>query len=149
MAISVAHQASSRNMPRLLMLGAVSGLVGGLVFGMLMGMMNMLPMVAMLIKSENAVVGFVVHLGISAGIGASFGLIMAFIPLQGRVGTVVAGMIYGVVWWIFGALILMPLMLGMSEMVLKIGSTQWLSLMGHVIYGVVAGIAFIFLKQRA
>lgn len=149
MATSVVNQTTSRNMPRSLLLGAVSGLVGGLIFGMMMGMMNMLPMVAMLIKSDSAVVGFLVHMGISAGIGASFGFMMTFIPLQGRVGTVVAGILYGAVWWILGALILMPLMLGMSEMVLKIGSTQWLSLMGHVIYGAVAGIAFIFLKQRA
>ncbi len=32
--------------------GAVSGLIGGVVFGMMMGMMGMLPMVAMLVKSE-------------------------------------------------------------------------------------------------
>lgn len=39
-------------------------------------------------------------------------------------------------------------MLGMGEMVLKIGQTQWLSLMGHVIYGIVAGLLFIPLSKR-
>lgn len=37
----------------------------------------MLPMVAMLVGSESAVIGFIVHMAISAGLGAFFGLIAA------------------------------------------------------------------------
>jgi hypothetical protein len=44
---------------------------------------------------------------------------------------------------VLGALILMPLMLGMSAMVLQIGGDQWMSLIGHLIYGVVTGLAFL------
>ncbi len=42
----------------------------------------------------------------------------------------------------------MPLMLGMGDMVLQIGQPQWLSLMGHVIYGIVAGLLYIPLRKR-
>lgn len=41
----------------------------------------------------------------------------------------------------------MPLMLGMSNMVFQIGETQWMSLMGHVIYGVITGLRFIAVGQ--
>jgi hypothetical protein len=39
-------------------------------------------------------------------------------------------------------------MLGMGEMVLQIGSAQWLSLMGHVIFGVITGVLFLNLHKR-
>jgi hypothetical protein len=55
--------------------GVVGGLVGGVVFGMLMAMMGMLPMIASLVGSNSAVAGFLLHMVISAGIGASFGLL--------------------------------------------------------------------------
>jgi hypothetical protein len=61
-------------------------LAGRLVFGMLMGMMGMLPMVGMLIRVQNALAGFIVHMVISAFIGAVYGLVTAFvfIPLAKR-----------------------------------------------------------------
>jgi hypothetical protein len=53
-----------------------------------------------------------------------------------------------VIWWILGALLLMPLMLGMREMVLVIGGAQWMSLVGHLLYGVVTGLVFIPLARN-
>ena len=52
---------------RNLLLGAIGGLVGGVPFGILM------PMIGMLIRVENATVGWVVHLVISAVVGALYG----------------------------------------------------------------------------
>ena len=127
--------------------GIVAGLIGGLVFGMMMGMMGMLPMVGMLIGIDSAVVGFIVHMGISAAIGAVYGVVAARLP-QSYMVTAVAGMVNGIVWWVLGALIMMPLMLGMTDMIFAIGQTQWLSLMGHVIFGVITAFAFISLSKR-
>jgi hypothetical protein len=42
----------------------------------------------------------------------------------------------------------MPLMLGMSAMVLQIGGDQWMSLLGHLIFGVVTGLVFLPLSKR-
>lgn len=137
----------SRSLGSSILAGGVAGLGGGIVFGMLMAMMGMLPMVAMLVGSENAMVGFAVHMAISAGIGAVYGLVAS--RLRQTTGTaIVAGVINGIVWWVLGALILMPLMLGMGAMVLQIGQTQWMSLMGHLIYGVVTALLFIPLSRR-
>lgn len=127
--------------------GAIAGLAGGVVFGMLMAMMGMLPMVAMLVRQESAIVGFAVHLVISAFIGAVYGVVATRLP-AGWATAVVAGMVNGVVWWVLGALILMPLGLGMTQMVFQVGADQWMSLMGHLIYGVVTALVFVPLSRR-
>jgi len=126
--------------------GALAGLGGGVIFGMMMGMMGMLPMVAGLVGSSSALLGFILHLGISAFIGASYGLVASRLPARTSVH-VAAGMANGMVWWVLGALVMMPLMLGMSGMIFAIGSTQMMSLMGHIIYGVVTALLFLRIYQ--
>jgi uncharacterized membrane protein YagU involved in acid resistance len=69
--------------------------------------------------------------------------------VRGRLATTVAGAAYGIVWWVLGALILMPLMLGMTQMVLAVGGPQWMSLLGHVIYGAILGVGFTYFAKRA
>lgn len=128
--------------------GAIAGIGGGIVFGIMMAMMGILPMVGMLIGQESAAIGFIVHLAISALIGATFGLIVTRLPSVGTASATIAGAVYGIVWWVLGALILMPLLLGMSQMVLAIGGTQWLSLLGHLIFGVIMGALFLPLGKR-
>lgn len=134
--------------------GAIAGVAGGVVFGMLMAMMGMLPMVGMLVGAENAAVGFVVHLVNSAVIGAVFG-VLAW-GIADRVGPVLgAGMACGVLWWVLGALVIMPLWLSvtadpmMKDMVFVIEQDQWFSLMGHVIFGMIAGGVLHGLRRRA
>ena len=127
--------------------GLVAGLGGGVVFGMLMALMGMLPMVAGLVKSDSPVVGFVVHMGISAFIGAVYGPFAGRLPAS-WIAVVIAGAVYGMIWWVLGALIAMPLLLGMSQMVFQIGQPQIMSLMGHVIYGIVTALLFVPLSKR-
>ena len=128
--------------------GALAGLAGGLVFGIMMAMMGMLPMIAMLVGSENAIVGFIVHMAISAFIGAVYGLVITRFP--NTLGVALGGGVAnGIVWWVLGALILMPLMLGMSQMVFVIEQAQWMSLLGHIIYGIVTALVFLALRRNA
>lgn len=134
--------------------GAIAGVVGGVVFGVLMAMMDTLPMVGMLIGVDNAVVGFLVHLVNSAVIGVVFGLLVW--PFAGKIGPLLgAGMVYGVAWWVLGALLIMPLWLSvtadpmMRDMVFHVGKDQWLSLVGHVLYGLVAAGMLCGLRRRA
>jgi uncharacterized membrane protein YagU involved in acid resistance len=141
------NQTKTLTSSRLAGSGAIAGLAGGVVFGVMMGMMGMLPMVSMLIRQENAVIGFVVHMAISAFIGAVYGLIAGRFALT-WLNAVIGGAVNGIVWWILGALILMPLFLGMNEMILVIGSAQWMSLLGHILYGLVTAFVFIPLARR-
>src|SRR5918994_1154300 len=139
----------------------VAGVIAGLVFGMMMqmmmaptpegGEMPMMAMVAKAVRSDSIAVGWLYHLFNSAVIGAIFGWI-----LGGRVSGYASGFtwaaVYGVFWWILGGLILMPVLLGMPAFApllmepmrpVAIGS-----LMGHVIYGLILGGAFIFLSHH-
>lgn len=113
----------------------------------MMGMMGMLPMIGMLVRQDSAAVGFIVHMAISAFIGIVYRVaidrIANTLPLA-----LIGGVVNGVVWWILGALLLMPLMLGMSEMVLVVGQDQWLSLLGHIIFGMVAALVVFALRRN-
>lgn len=128
--------------------GAIAGLIGGVVFGIMMAMMDMLPMVGMLIGVESAVVGFIVHLAISAFIGAVYGLVAGRFANTATVAFV-GGVVNGVVWWVLGALVMMPLFLGMGEMVFVVEQTQWMSLLGHLIYGLITAFVFLALRRRS
>lgn len=133
--------------------GGVGGILGGIAFGILMGMMGMLPMIAGLIGSESALVGFLVHMVISALIGGAFGMLLGQRVHRFSQGAVV-GLLYGAVWWVLGPMILMPLMMGMgtagigSQIGAAFTTPLLMSLVGHLIYGVVAGLGYVWYTRR-
>ncbi len=129
--------------------GIVGGAIGGVVFGMLMAMMGMLPMIAGLVGSMSPVVGFVVHMVISVFIGATFGLIFGNAGITfGRAALL--GLVYGMVWWVLGPLVIMPSMLGMGlQFNAAFSGANLLSLMGHMIYGVVTGLGYAWFIRRS
>jgi uncharacterized membrane protein YagU involved in acid resistance len=125
--------------------GIIGGLVGGVAFGILMQVTDVIPMVAMLVGSEAAVVGWLVHLAISAFIGATFAVLFGrYVTSAGTSTAIGAG--YGVVWWVLGGLLLMPARLGMDLFVFT--TMAWQSLMGHVIYGILLGVVYGLVAPR-
>lgn len=147
MSTAVIGPQATHSPTKLLISGAIAGLAGGIVFGVMMGMMGMLPMVGMLVRQENAAIGFIVHMLISAFIGAVYGLVAGRFALTATTA-LIGGVINGVIWWVLGALVLMPVMLGMTQMVFVIGQPQWMSLLGHLLFGVVTAFAFLPLVKR-
>lgn len=137
----------SNSLARLAGQGAIAGLAGGLVFAVMMAMGGMLPMVGMLVGVDNSIVGFIVHMAISAFIGAIYGLVAGRFSLTSG-NALIGGAINGLVWWVLGALALMPLFLGMNEMIFVIGQPQWMSMVGHILYGLVTAFAFNYLAKR-
>lgn len=125
--------------------GAAGGIAGGIMFGLLMQMMGMIPMVAQLVGSDSSAVGWLVHLAISAFIGATYGILFARYAAR-LVHAAVTGMLYGAAWWILGALILMPARLGMPTFTFN--TTAWQSLMGHLLFGLVLGLGYAVLHRR-
>ena len=135
--------------------GAAAGLAGGLIFGMMMQLMSapmpdggsvpMMAMVAMVVKSESIAVGWLYHLFNSAVIGALFGAILGQRVVDRRTGFVF-GAAWGVVWWVLGGLILMPLALGMEPFApLQMPPMRPValgSLAGHLMYGLILGFVF-------
>lgn len=121
--------------------GIVGGIAGGVLFGLMMQAMDMLPMVAMLAQSKSVGLGWVVHLVISVVFGVVFALVLGpTVTSYGR--GLVAGAAYGVVAWVIGALVVMPLWLGMSQMVFAIGGDQVMSLVGHLVFGIALGLVY-------
>lgn len=128
--------------------GVLGGLAGGVVFGMLMAVMGMLPMIASLLGSKSTLVGLMVHLVISAGLGVLFGLVLG--QRVERLGTGLGlGALYGLVWWVLGPLVIMPLMLGMgTQFGTAFSGSNLMSLMGHLIFGVILGTVYAVLSHR-
>lgn len=128
--------------------GALAGLAGGLVFGAAMTQLGVLPSVASLVRAESAVVGFIVHMLIAAVIGAGFGILVGR-QRPGAGETLFWGLSYGAFWWFLGPLTLMPLLLG-GSLTWDVPSAQaaFPSLLGHLWYGVSAGLALVLIRLR-
>ncbi|GAB4325910.1 MAG: hypothetical protein Kow00117_13430 [Phototrophicales bacterium] len=143
---TVGTQTTSSNLVDTIIKGITAGLVAGSVFGVMMATMGMMPMIADMIGSTSIVVGFILHMIISAAIGGSYAIIAERIP-NSWIISLGAGSAYGIVWWVLGALIIMPLVLGMNDMVLVIEDMQLMSLIGHVMFGVVLGTLYTLINK--
>jgi hypothetical protein len=105
----------------------------------------MIGMVAMLVGTQSVGIGWLVHLVISAGIGAGFGLVLGA-QATTMAGSTGLGLGYGVVWWVLGGLLIMPAWLGMS--VFTFNTMAWMSLLGHVVYGLLLGVVYALVGPR-
>jgi uncharacterized membrane protein YagU involved in acid resistance len=107
-----------------------------------------LPKVASLIGATSPVIGFLVHLGISALVGMSYGTL--FRREAPNAGSAVAwGLLYGLIWWFIGPLTLMPILLGVDfEWTMTVAGALLPSLVGHLVYGAATASVFLVLERR-
>ena len=131
--------------------GAYAGLTGGVVFGGMMAIMGTLPMIGKMVGDPSAQTGFFVHLVISVVIGVSFStLFRRFVnDASSALGY---GLLYGGAWWFLGPLTLMPLIMGMGLGVnwnASAAAQMLPSLVGHLVYGAILGISYLWLKSRS
>ncbi|WP_151481712.1 hypothetical protein [Streptomyces albicerus] len=132
--------------------GAAAGLVGGVGMGIWMSvsrpMMDtaMITMVAGLLGSTNAVVGWLVHLSIALFAGITFGALLGQFA-QRLAPAVLLGLAYGAVWWTVGALWIMPANLGMP--VFEWNDVTSSSLGAHLVFGLLAGLTFSLVARMA
>ncbi len=129
--------------------GILGGLAGGAVFGMMMAMMGMLPMIGAMAGYPSALYGMVVHMAISAVVGATFAFLFGNRPNSSGRG-VGYGLVYGGAWWVLGPLTLMPLFMGMGLGVnwnLQPATQMLPSLMGHLVFGALLGWVYSWLQD--
>jgi len=132
---------------RRLVAGIGGGLAGGIVFGMLMTMIGMLTTIAAMLGSDSILVGLAVHLMMSIMIGLILTVTVGPLLLTSVPRGLLVGLAYGVIWWVMGPLMAMPLMLGMP--IFTLDATALLALMGHLIYGAILGVvATLILRKR-
>lgn len=122
--------------------GAIGGLVGGIVFGLILSYMGAMSGIAMLVGSSSPTVGWIVHLIISVIIGLIYTWWWG--KMTSSYGRALGwGLLHGVIWWILGAMILLPLFLGLPvEWPKDFGTMNILSLVGHLVYGLVLGLVY-------
>lgn len=128
--------------------GALASLTGGLLFSLVMNATGELPSVAALVGGTSPLLGFAVHLVISALIGMTYGLL--FKHEAPDVGSGIAwGLLYGLAWWFLGPLTLFPILLGhMATWTVAAASLALPSLAGHLIYGAATACTFLVLERR-
>jgi uncharacterized membrane protein YagU involved in acid resistance len=107
-----------------------------------------LPQIANLVGGSSAVLGFVVHIGISTLIGMSYGVLFSHEAYD--LGSGIAwGLTYGLAWWFVGYLTLFPILLGHPFVWTTEAAAAGLpSLVGHLIYGAATACVFLLLERR-
>ena len=142
--------------------GALAGIAGGIVFGMMMQMMSaptpdggsmpMMGMVAKVVGSTSLAVGWAYHLFNSAVIGVLFAF-AAGNRITGNASAAALGAGWGLLWWILGGLILMPILLGMPAFaplqMPPMRPVAWGSLFGHLLFGTILGLSYVRLARPA
>jgi len=128
--------------------GALAGLIGGAVMGAMLTM-QMPPVIEVAIPSmyglSGLAAGWVVHLFHSAVLGVAFAAVAAAIGADDSVGRGAAvGVAYGAILWVVLAALVMPVWLGAvgSPANPPLPNFNPTSLVGHVVYGLVLGVAF-------
>ncbi|GAA3239089.1 hypothetical protein [Actinocorallia longicatena] len=128
--------------------GILAGLLGGSVFALVWWRSGGLVQVAGLVGGHGPVLGLIVHLVIAQLIGVSYALLFrrrAF-DLASGIGW---GVSYGFLWWVLGALTLLPALLGLPlRWNAAAISTAFPSLVGHLAYGAVLGAIHQYLENR-
>jgi len=129
--------------------GAFAGLLGGSVFGVWMAEKGGLAAIASMGGGSSPLLGLVMHLVISMGIGASFAVLF-FRLAVGLIPSILWGLVYGFIWWFLGPLTLMSLMMGagLQWTASAVGQTIQ-SLIWHLVFGGVLGVSYEALRRKS
>jgi hypothetical protein len=128
--------------------GGFAGLVGGIVSSPVLLVTGILPKIAGLETSFAGARGLLIHLVISAFIGASYGLLFRNEASSFGLG-VAWGWLFGLIWWYLGPLTLLPMLLtGQIDWSPGAAASLLTLLPGHLIYGATTAFVFLLLEQR-
>jgi len=138
--------------------GGVSGLIAGVVMGFMLQMM-MTPVITTAIPAlygaNGIVAGWIAHLFHSVVFGLIFAAAVTSVPslsaYADRVSTGAGlGIVYGVIVWIVAAAIVMPIWLSAVGFpgAPPLPNFNPMSLVGHVVFGVVLGGLFPVVRNR-
>ena len=132
---------------RAIIVGGFSGLLGGMIFGRWMSAGDFFPLLAGLgvIHSHDTTVAL--HFGIAILIGATYGLLFQR-DVRGYGSSMGWGLGYGIFWWFFGPLTMLPLFAGAGlDWSAGQGTALFGSLVGHILYGLIVGVAYATLDR--
>ena len=113
---------------------------------------SMIMMVAQMVRSDSLAVAWILLLLGGALMGALFAVLLGG-RAAGLRAWLATGALYGAVWWIFGSLVLMPMVLGMAAFSPLTNATMrdsaMVSLVAYLFSGVILGGVFALLRGRS
>ncbi|AIY05650.1 hypothetical protein Plano_1685 [Planococcus sp. PAMC 21323] len=116
----------------------IGSTVAGFLFGIFMQMMGMITVIASMAGSDSLVVGWIMHMMISWIFGLGYGAMTYFSSRY-----YILGVIHGVIIWIVGPLLVMPIMMGMGPMFGQMfASDQLMSLVTHLAFSLILAAVF-------
>jgi NADH dehydrogenase len=125
-----------------LLAGAAAGAIGGLAFIWAMQAQGLRATVAGLAGLPPTAAGMVLDVLAAAVLGAGYGLVFRY-QESAYAATLSSGVLYGLLWWIAGPLTLAPLLVGRAPgWALPEADAALPSLVGHILYGALTGMAF-------
>ena len=128
--------------------GALGGILGAIAFGAMAAMMMppmLEEMIPMMYGLEGELAGWAIHVFHGVVLGVVFALIVDAIDVDLSLPTGAAsGVGYGIVVWAVLAVVVMPVWLGMTEMVPDVNLQ---SLGGHAVYGLILGVVYVALAE--
>jgi uncharacterized membrane protein YagU involved in acid resistance len=123
----------------------IGGIIGGIVLGIMMQMTGKIPVIAGMFGSDSLLVGWVIHMVISIIFAIGYGLLVF-----NNNKYILVGILHGVLIWIIGPLLIMPLMMGMGVMFASMFTAAMLmSLMTHIMFSLIVAITVLLCTKLA
>jgi hypothetical protein len=139
---------SKFNWRRAIIAGGFAGVLGGLIFGRWVSSGDYFPLLAgcgPLSFSRMTII--VLHFGVALLIGVTFGLLFQR-DVKGYGSSMGWGLGYAILWWFLGQLTLLPLAAHRPlDWSADQGSAVFGSLVGHILYGLILGVAYATLDR--
>lgn len=122
----------------------IASTIAGVLFGLFMQMRGMILMIASMVGSESMVLGWTMHMMISWIFGIGFG-VMTLISRK----YLLLGVIHGILIWMIGPLLVMPIMMGMGPMISEMfTNAQLMSLGTHLGFSLILAILYSVLVNK-
>lgn len=132
-------------MGRTVLFGSIGGIAGGILFGIIMQTTGQLEMLSAMMGFSGLLAGWIIHLMISIVFGAGFGLLAL------RFSSLVSlTVLYSVLIWVIGPLVMMPLLMGQGTALLQaFAPAQLMGLATHFFYTAVVAVVYTLLVKAA
>jgi uncharacterized membrane protein YagU involved in acid resistance len=133
---------------RAIIAGGFAGTIAGLIFSRWVASGDYFPLLAgygELNVTRSTII--VLHFGVALFIGVTFGILFQR-DVRGYGSCMGWGLAYGIFWWFLGQLTLLPLLAHKPlDWSADHGSAVFGSLVGHILYGLILGVAYATLDR--
>ncbi|MES1257618.1 MAG: hypothetical protein ABUS51_04275 [Acidobacteriota bacterium] len=132
---------------RAIVAGGLAGTIAGLIFSRWMYVGEFYPLLSGFGELHSKTATVIFHFGVALVIGSTFGLLFQK-DIRSYGSSMGWGLGYGIFWWFFGQLTLLPALAGEElDWSADSGSQLFGSLVGHILYGLILGVVYASLDR--